>query len=774
MDDSSAAGRASSCLQGAGQARNGGWSDSRGRERRGEGGGTTVAGTIDLAAVWAATTDELADEIVSAQQRAYLRLTRLRAIVEDTALLSVPDAFTRDVIESRLRPAITDALSRRLGRPIQVAVTVRPPDGSGRPIGTIYSSNVDVEHPAGAGYDGPGQIGFDARPSNQEHGDPGHGDREHGDREGGDREGGDREGGGYPAPPPPQQSTAVPPHHPQQSTDPAQHFFGLADEPRAGQVPAARGHRDHDQGALFPTGYQTVYQPAEPPDGQQHGRSGPATSGEALHGGAPDGGDPRNERNRNDRTQGGQHQGERKQEQRDQGRHPGSRGPSGHPQQGQQQPYPQRGAAQQRSTDDRNTDPRGVAATRSSNQFGVDARSPEPRYRDANLGGRDESGIRGTGRDGGTDSGPGRGGSPADHRRGMQDDRRPGGAGDSGGNRLNPKYMFETFVIGSSNRFAHAASVAVAESPAKAYNPLFIYGSSGLGKTHLLHAIGHYATTLGNARSVRYVSTEEFTNDFINSLRDDKTSAFQRRYRDVDILLIDDIQFLENRERTQEEFFHTFNTLHNANKQIVITSDRSPRQLATLEDRMRTRFEWGLLADIQPPDLETRIAILQKKAAQERMYAPPDVLEFIASRVSNSIRELEGALIRVTAFASLTRATVELSLAEEVLRDFIPDGSGPEINADQIMVSTADYFGVSLEDLRGQSRSRVLVNARQVAMYLCRELTELSLPRIGQAFGGRDHTTVMHADRKIRQQMAERRSLYNQIAELTNRIKQNT
>ena len=332
--------------------------------------------------------------------------------------------------------------------------------------------------------------------------------------------------------------------------------------------------------------------------------------------------------------------------------------------------------------------------------------------------------------------------------------------------------MFETFVIGSSNRFAHAASVAVAESPAKAYNPLFIYGHSGLGKTHLLHAIGHYATTLGNAKSVRYVSTEEFTNDFINSLRDDKTSAFQRRYRDVDILLIDDIQFLETRERTQEEFFHTFNTLHNANKQIVISSDRSPRQLATLEDRMRTRFEWGLLADIQPPDLETRIAILQKKAAQERMYAPPDVLEFIASRVSNSIRELEGALIRVTAFASLTRSTVELSLAEEVLQDFIPDGSGPEINADQIMAATSEYFGVSLEDLRGHSRSRVLVNARQVAMYLCRELTDLSLPRIGQAFGGRDHTTVMHADRKIRQQMAERRSLYNQIAELTNRIKQ--
>jgi chromosomal replication initiator protein len=409
----------------------------------------------------------------------------------------------------------------------------------------------------------------------------------------------------------------------------------------------------------------------------------------------------------------------------------------------------------------------------------MDYRQSDRRYREdmhqPQRGHRDEPMPRDLSRDTRTDSGPGRSGS-SDHRQQGRDDRRPGSGTESSGsgNRLNPKYLFETFVIGSSNRFAHAASVAVAESPAKAYNPLFIYGHSGLGKTHLLHAIGHYATTLGTARSVRYVSTEEFTNDFINSLRDDKISAFQRRYRDVDILLIDDIQFLENRERTQEEFFHTFNTLHNANKQLVITSDRSPKQLATLEDRLRTRFEWGLLADIQPPDLETRIAILQKKAAQERLFAPPDVLEFIASRISASIRELEGALIRVTAFASLTRSPVELALAEEVLRDFIPDGAGPEITADQIMVTTADYFGVSMDDLKGHSRSRVLVNARQVAMYLCRELTDLSLPRIGQAFGGRDHTTVMHADRKIRQQMAERRSLYNQIAELTNRIKQNT
>jgi chromosomal replication initiator protein len=512
------------------------------RARRG--GTTTVTETadteaVDYASVWSAATELLNDEIVSQQRRAYLRLTYLRAIVDDTALLAVPDAFTRDVIESQLRPAITEALSRQLGRAIQVAVTVRPPDEADRSALTAPTAAV-----------------------------------------------------------------------------------AMVPVPRPRQL----SFNDHQPTATFDT-----------------------------------------------------------------------------------------------STTQAESGPGRILSDRSY---------------------------------------------AALHR-----DERPRVPGD-GGNRLNPKYTFETFVIGSSNRFAHAAAVAVAESPAKAYNPLFIYGDSGLGKTHLLHAIGHYATALATAKTVRYVSTEEFTNDFINSLRDDKTSAFQRRYRDVDILLIDDIQFLENRERTQEEFFHTFNTLHNGTKQIVITSDRSPKQLSTLEDRLRTRFEWGLLADIQPPDLETRIAILQKKAAQERLLAPPDVLEFIASRITNSIRELEGALIRVTAFASLNRAVVDLALSEEVLRDFIPDGSGPEITADQIMDETSAYFGVSVDDLRGQSRSRILVNARQVAMYLCRELTDLSLPRIGQVFGGRDHTTVMHADRKIRQQMAERRSLFNQIAELTNRIKQ--
>ncbi|GAA0305814.1 chromosomal replication initiator protein DnaA [Kineococcus aurantiacus] len=337
--------------------------------------------------------------------------------------------------------------------------------------------------------------------------------------------------------------------------------------------------------------------------------------------------------------------------------------------------------------------------------------------------------------------------------------------------RLNPKYIFESFVIGASNRFAHAAAVAVAEAPAKAYNPLFIYGESGLGKTHLLHAIGHYAQNLYPGVQVRYVNSEEFTNDFINSIRDDKAQAFQRRHRDVDVLLIDDIQFLSNKVQTQEEFFHTFNTLHNASKQVVITSDLPPKQLSGFEERMRSRFEWGLITDVQPPDLETRIAILRKKAIGERLEVPDDVNEYIASKISSNIRELEGALIRVTAFASLNRQPVDMSLAEIVLHDLIPNDETPEITASAIMGQTASYFSVTLEDLCGTSRSRTLVTARQIAMYLCRELTELSLPKIGQHFGGRDHTTVMHAERKIKQQMAERRSTYNQVTELTNRIK---
>ena len=338
--------------------------------------------------------------------------------------------------------------------------------------------------------------------------------------------------------------------------------------------------------------------------------------------------------------------------------------------------------------------------------------------------------------------------------------------------RLNPKYTFETFVIGGSNRFAHAAAIAVAENPGKSYNPLTIYGDSGLGKTHLLHALGHYVRNYFDRVRVRYVSTEELTNDFINAISQNKGADFRRRYRDVDVLLIDDIQFLEGKEQTQEEFFHTFNTLHNAQKQIVMTSDRPPKLLENLEPRLRSRFGWGLITDVQPPDLETRIAILRKKAAQERLVAGPEVLEFIASRIQTNIRELEGALIRVTAFASLNRQQVDLSLAEIVLKDLIPEGGEAQITTGMIMAQTASYFDITIDDLCGQSRTHVLVTARQIAMYLCRELTDLSLPKIGQQFGGRDHTTVMHADRKIRTLMAERRSVFNQVTELTNRIKQ--
>lgn len=340
-----------------------------------------------------------------------------------------------------------------------------------------------------------------------------------------------------------------------------------------------------------------------------------------------------------------------------------------------------------------------------------------------------------------------------------------------GSSSLNAKYTFDTFVIGASNRFAHAAAVAIAEAPARAYNPLFIWGASGLGKTHLLHAAGHYAQRLFPGMRVKYVSTEEFTNDFINSLRDDRKVAFKRRYRETDILLVDDIQFIEGKEGIQEEFFHTFNTLHNANKQIVVSSDRPPKQLATLEERLRTRFEWGLITDVQPPELETRIAILSKKARMDGLNVPHDVLELIASRIERNIRELEGALIRVTAFASLNRQPLDLTLAEVVLRDLMPDSSALEINAATIMAVTAEYFGTSIDDLCGPGKARPLAQARQIAMYLCRELTDLSLPKIGQTFG-RDHTTVMYADKKIRKEMTERRKVYDQVQELTARIKQ--
>ncbi|ASU81742.1 chromosomal replication initiator DnaA [Nocardiopsis gilva YIM 90087] len=555
---------------------------------------------VNLPMVWSSVLDSLDNSTLPPQQRAWLPQTRPLGLIEDTALLAAPNEFAKEVLETRLRPAISQALSAALGREIRVAVTVDPTAVQPAPP-TTPAVPRDVPAPPATQEPLPG--GPFTRPAAPQ--------------------------------PAPFNEPAAPQYAPQAAQDPSGYPQPYGDP---GAAPSDQG-----EDLLAPNRWETPAAPPAPTDVPAEDQ--PAGGG-------------------------------------------------------------------------------GIVPTEAP-------------------GGADDTG--------GTDGQAASSGEPA---------------------RLNPKYTFDTFVIGSSNRFAHAAAVAVAEAPAKAYNPLFIYGGSGLGKTHLLHAIGHYTQRLYDGARVRYVSSEEFTNEFINSIRDGKADGFRRRYRDIDVLLVDDIQFLENKEQTQEEFFHTFNTLHNSDKQIVISSDRPPKQLVTLEDRLRNRFEWGLITDVQPPELETRIAILRKKAAQERLAAPPEVLEFIASKISTNIRELEGALIRVTAFASLNRQSVDLHLTGIVLKDLIPNDEGPEITAAAIKAEIADYFGTSVDDLCGTSRSRVLVTARQIAMYLCRELTDLSLPKIGQQFGGRDHTTVMHADRKIRSLMAERRSIYNQVTELTNRIKQ--
>jgi chromosomal replication initiator protein len=339
---------------------------------------------------------------------------------------------------------------------------------------------------------------------------------------------------------------------------------------------------------------------------------------------------------------------------------------------------------------------------------------------------------------------------------------------------VNPKYTFDNFVIGSSNRFAHAAALAVAEAPAQAYNPLFIYGGTGLGKTHLLQAIGAYVSEHTRRLTMRYVTSETFMNDFINSLRDKRIEGFKHRYRTYDVLLVDDIQFFEGKERIQEEFFHTFNSLYEAGRQIVISSDRPPKEIATLEDRLRSRFEWGLITDIQPPDLETRIAILRKKVTTDGIaVTDPEVLTFIAGRVSTNIRELEGALTRVVAFSSLTGLPLTVDLAEQVLRDVFPGGDGvPEVTITRIQEQVSDRFGLSVAELVSARRSQSVAYPRQVAMYLSRELTDASLPKIGKEFGGRDHTTVIHATSKITRLINEDRSVYNLVQDLTARIKQ--
>jgi|OM-RGC.v1.002424826 chromosomal replication initiator protein len=336
-------------------------------------------------------------------------------------------------------------------------------------------------------------------------------------------------------------------------------------------------------------------------------------------------------------------------------------------------------------------------------------------------------------------------------------------------NHIKSKYTFDTFVVGDSNRFAHAACFAVAESPAKSYNPLFIYGGVGLGKTHLMHAIAHYILTQGTGSKVVYVTSEKFTNELINSFRDDQTIKFRNKYRSMNILLIDDIQFLAGKERTQEEFFHTFNTLYEANKQIIISSDRPPKEIPTLEDRLRSRFEWGLITDIQAPDYETRIAILRKKAQVDKLYIPDEVINFIATKIKSNIRELEGCLIRIIAYASFTKKEMNVELAEQVLKDIL-NPKTKQITVELIQKSIAEHFEIKSEELKAKNRSRTISHPRQIAMYLARELTDLSLPKIGEAFGGRDHTTVLHAHEKIKEQIKKDGKLENTLKELINKL----
>ncbi|MGJ7907972.1 chromosomal replication initiator protein DnaA [Actinopolyspora sp. H202] len=618
----------------------------------------------DLGRVWDEVVHELSSGTLSPQQRAWMRVTRPIGLLDGTALLAAPSDFAKEAIERALRDPITDALSRRLGREISLAVKVdtavpaptRPvtPQSMGEEDGEDAPGAIDVEpepEPEPV-EEGRWQFGQVELPYETGYGTgPGNGPV------------------GY-----------IP-------TDEAQGWHGRPSEHR--QRPHTT-HETEDYGNTAHTGSISGALPPAPPEQHRPGNTGSDYSWQGMT------------------------------------------------------PLP----------------------------FGPQYRAGE-QHADGENDSEPEEDEEGEALRAANEIWPTFGGDNKPEQQQGQPYTAPKNGPPTSQTRLNAKYTFDTFVIGSSNRFAHAAAVAGAEAPARAYNPLFIWGESGLGKTHLLHAVGHYTQRLFPGMRVRYVSTEEFTNDFINSLRDDRQVAFQRRYRDVDVLLVDDVQFLEGKEGTQEEFFHTFNTLHNSNKQIVVSSDRPPKSLHTLEDRLRTRFEWGLITDIQPPELETRIAILRKKAAQDRLAAPAEVLEFIAARIERNIRELEGALIRVTAFASLNQQPVDVQLAEIVLRDLIPDDAQPpEISTQTIMSMTAEFFGVTVDDLCGPGKTKALAQARQIAMYLCRELTDSSLPKIGQSFGGRDHTTVMHADKKIRKAMAERRRVYDHVQELTARIKQ--
>ncbi|MGW0281869.1 chromosomal replication initiator protein DnaA [Streptomyces sp. NPDC003236] len=667
----------------------------------------------DLAAVWPRVLEQLLGEGrgqgVETKDEHWIRRCEPLALVADTALLAVPNEFAKGVLEGRLAPIVSETLSRECGRPIRIAITVD--DSAGEP--PAPASSTPQPQPR---YDEPEQ--------------------QSGPYEGyGRHRAADPQQGGEPPSRGDQLPTARP-AYPSEYQRP---------EPGAWPRPARDEYGGWQQPRLgFPDRDPYASSSQDPYGGSSQDGYGPPSQ---------DYRSPGRERQAYEQ-QRGEYDGHRSEYDRPDDRR-------------DRQDYERKDRQDYERPDDRRDRQDYDRPDYDTPRADYDQRDPVRRELPDQPSGAGPAHRGGPVRPHLPSAGAG--GAPGP----LAAQPAPASGPGEPTARLNPKYLFDTFVIGASNRFAHAAAVAVAEAPAKAYNPLFIYGESGLGKTHLLHAIGHYARSLYPGTRVRYVSSEEFTNEFINSIRDGKGDSFRKRYREMDILLVDDIQFLADKESTQEEFFHTFNTLHNANKQIVLSSDRPPKQLVTLEDRLRNRFEWGLITDVQPPELETRIAILRKKAVQEQLNAPPEVLEFIASRISRNIRELEGALIRVTAFASLNRQPVDLGLTEIVLKDLIPGGedSAPEITAPAIMAATADYFGLTVEDLCGTSRGRALVTARQIAMYLCRELTDLSLPKIGAQFGGRDHTTVMHADRKIRALMAERRSIYNQVTELTNRIK---
>ncbi|MFF5495889.1 chromosomal replication initiator protein DnaA [Streptomyces aquilus] len=669
----------------------------------------------DLAAVWPRVLEQLLGEGrgqgVEVKDEHWIRRCQPLALVADTALLAVPNEFAKGVLEGRLAPIVSDTLSRECGRPIRIAITVDDSAGEPPTPPAPQPARPQQRYEEPELPAGPYDNQYDNGNQYEGYGRHRADDRHRSD----DRHRGDDRQPGRPDQLPGGPGDQLP------SARPAYPGEYQRPEPGAWPRPQQDEYSWQQPRLGFPERDPYATPPAQESYGQEPYPNDSYASPSQDYRPQP-----------MDRPSYEQQRADYDQPRRDDYDQPGPRRDD------YDQPVPRR--------DD-------------YDQPGHRRDLPEPPSGGghAHRGGPGGSTL------------PPAGGAPGP----LAAKPAPAAGPGEPTARLNPKYLFDTFVIGASNRFAHAAAVAVAEAPAKAYNPLFIYGESGLGKTHLLHAIGHYARSLYPGTRVRYVSSEEFTNEFINSIRDGKGDSFRKRYREMDILLVDDIQFLADKESTQEEFFHTFNTLHNANKQIVLSSDRPPKQLVTLEDRLRNRFEWGLITDVQPPELETRIAILRKKAVQEQLNAPPEVLEFIASRISRNIRELEGALIRVTAFASLNRQPVDLGLTEIVLKDLIPGGedSAPEITSTAIMGATADYFGLTVEDLCGTSRGRALVTARQIAMYLCRELTDLSLPKIGALFGGRDHTTVMHADRKIRNLMAERRSIYNQVTELTNRIK---